>query len=213
MDPVHNKGKRPMIVLKRILPVFAVLLMVAGCGGGGEIPQERFFRLSQPVPPQGDTGQIMHGTLEVPRFIANGLLNERAIAFSWEQTPSVLRQYRTQFWADAPGLMLQDRLARYLQQANVAPRVVMASYGTRADYFIRGEVQRMELVAGENPKAVLEMDLGLVRNQDATILLAKTYRAERAISQADPLAGVEGMDQALVEIFDAFLADLRRLRR
>ncbi len=200
--------------VKRILPVFAILaLTLAGCGGGGEIPQDRFFRLAQPVPPTEKSGLVMQGTLEVPRLIANGLLNERPIAFSWEETPNVLRQYRSQFWSEAPGVMVQDRLARYLQDAGVATRVVMASYGTRADYFVRGELRRMELVAGQTPRSVIEMDLGIIRNQDSALLFMQRYRSEKPISNADPIEAVRGMDAALDEVFAAFLRDVRNLRR
>lgn len=202
--------------LRGILPALAASLVITltGCfgGGGGEIPQDRYYRLDQPMP-KADGGLVMTGTLEVPRILAGGILNEQAIAFSYEEAPDVLRQYRSQFWNDAPGIMIQDRLTRYLQAAGVAKNVVMSSYGVRTDYYVKGELRRMELVAGKMSKVVLEMDLGLVRNQDAVLLFSNNYRMEKTIARAEPGLAVEGINSAMAEIFAAYLNDLYKLRR
>lgn len=203
------------MTLRRILSTLIVSLVIvlSGCFNedNAEIPQDRYYRLDPPMP-KTDRGGAMIGTLEVPRILAGGILNEQAIAFSYEETPNVLRQYRSQFWEDAPGVMLQDRLTRYLQVAGVATNVVMSSYGGRADYYVKGELRRMEMVAGSLPRVVLEIDLGLIRNKDATLLFSNNYRMEKIIARAEPRLAVEGINDAMGEIFAAYLNDLYTLR-
>lgn len=200
---------------KRILSTLIVSLVIVltGCYNedNGEIPQDRYYRLDPPMP-KTDGGLVMIGTLEVPRILAGGILNEQAIAFSYEETPNVLRQYRSQFWEDAPGIMLQDQLTRYLQMAGVATNVVMSSYGGRTDYYVKGELRRMEMVASSLPRVVLEIDLGLVRHKDAALLFSNNYRMEKMIARAEPRLAVEGINDAMGEIFAAYLNDLYKLR-
>ena len=211
LDPRPSVARAPGIrvhpcLLNRMAGVASLLLALAACAGPAA-PPDVFWRI-EPAAAERLAKPLLPGVLEVQRLTADGVLDERAITFAAREG-GALSHYKYDLWSEPPGLMLQDRLSRYLTQAGTAERVLTPDLGVLADWTLRGKIRRLEFLA-DTSKVVVEMELSVVSARNGTLLLLERYEAVRPAGSSGVEGMVTAMDKATSEIFARFLADLTK---
>ena len=195
----------------RLLAAALLALTVAACGTTTEAPRDHFYRLSA-APATAGAAPVLRGTVEVERFLAEGLIGERALLYASTAMPDRLLQYHYHYWSDPPPRMLQEQLVGYLRAARVANTVVTTEHRAQPDYVVHAKVRRMEqLVGAGNPGVVLSVELSLRRESDGKLLLIQVYDVTRTAADNSMAGTVAAMNQALGALYGAFVADLRAL--
>lgn len=203
-----------MPLRRSVLAVLAIALPLAACAPVGEVPTDSFHRLSV-APPASAAGQAAFpGVVEVRAVDADGILAERALAFSdggEGGEGGVLRQYSYHFWVESPAQAVQRELADYLRASGRVGQVVTPRFRVRPDVEVQGRLGRLEQVMtpGGGAKAVVELELGAERTgRDGALVLLRTYRAEAPAADASPAAAAAAVRAALGDIFGRFTDDL-----
>ncbi|MDX1434347.1 MAG: ABC-type transport auxiliary lipoprotein family protein, partial [Gammaproteobacteria bacterium] len=155
--------------------------LLAGCAQQPvSVQEEQFYRLTVAPPAARPPPPVIDGVLEVERFLANGLLTDRAVAYARADAPDVLHQYRYHFWSDTPTRMLQLATVDYLRTARVAGGVVTPELRMDPRWVVSGRLLRFErIVDGSEARVALELDLALRDVEADALLFHETYRDER----------------------------------
>lgn len=193
----------------RLIGVMLAGLVLAACAQG-PIPQDVYYRLQIPEPEAGvNPAPHLAGVAVVRSFEADGILNERAVAYTASDTQT-LGQYNYRFWTDPPPVVVQRELAEHLRAAKVFSDVVTPGYRVAADYEVSGRVARFDETpdATGTPHAVVEVELGLTRLRGLDLLTLRRYRVDVPADGDSVDATAEAMRQALAEVFARFTADL-----
>lgn len=188
--------------MKRYLT--AILLTALTACSSPPTPKDTFYRLEVAQPADMFAPPPIPGVLEVNRLDTDGVLAERALAY---QEGGKLQRYRYDFWSEAPGLMLQDRIAAYLTTANAAAKVVTPDLRVPPDYALRGKLKRFEQIAGADSVAV-EMQLALVNARDGSLILMNTYAAQVKTDGETPAAATAALGSGVTDILNRFRTDL-----
>ena len=184
---------------------------LAACGSAAPVPEDQFYRLSAAAPSSPLAKTLFKGTLEVDRFVADGLTAGRPIVYSEAGKPYRVKEYHYHFWTQPPTVMLRDELVLYLRQARVSDTVVTPEMRLRADYVLTGKIRRLEKIVGTTPKTVLEIELGLRKASGGKLVFLDTYRIESPSSGPGVGAAVESLNESLSSIYANFVADLSKL--
>jgi cholesterol transport system auxiliary component len=191
------------------LPVLVAAVLLAACGSAPPVPEDHFYRLR--VTPAPSPGQkLLPGTVEIDRFVADGLTAGRPIVYSESGKPYQVREYHYHFWTQPPTVMLRDELVAFLRAAKVADAVVTPEMRVPADFVLTGKISRLEKVVGEPPKAVLEMELAVRKAAGGKLVFLDTYRIESTADGAGVDDTVNALNQALATIYRKFLSDLAK---
>jgi ABC-type uncharacterized transport system auxiliary subunit len=170
--------------------------------------KEVFYRFLEPASVEL-SGPVIDGTLRVERLRAEGILSERALLFSREDSPGMVEQYRYHHWAEPPARLVTQGLLEYLQQANVADKVIADDIRTEVDYSIDGEVLRLERVLGNGTSRVnMEVLLRLQEFDSRELVLQKRYRETIAVQEDSLIAVVDALSLARERIYQRFVKDL-----
>lgn len=190
--------------------VFPMLILLAGCAAPGMVPQDSYYRMSDPefVEP---AGAMLDGTVVVPRFLADGLASERQVVYVEANSPMVLRQYNYHFWSESPTRMVQEKTVEYLRRARVASTVVTPEFRAAADYQLTGKIRRLEQVRGPSPRVVVSLELGLYGVRDNRLLHLDIYEQELGIDDDDVARATSAMSAAVLMILSRLTKDLSRL--
>ena len=194
---------KPTLLLASVL--LAPLLVLAGCSQP-KLPQENYYRFVVSKPAGGEV--VLDGSLMVESFIGNGLTSERALLYSTSEAPLKVQQYHYHYWIDPPPQMIQDQVVTYLRSSNYAARVVTADMRLLPDYVLTGRIKRLErIVDGSQFKAVMELEVGLSKARDNSLILLETYMAEE--SAGEGMANtVEAFNRGITKILKKFVAGL-----
>jgi ABC-type uncharacterized transport system auxiliary subunit len=192
--------------------IAVVLLSAAGaCVPQAEIPPDRFYRI--PLA----TGELPLGksrpaqTVVVERPVAEGLLVSRPIVFSEDEGARELREYRYDYWAEPPPVMIRDALVACLERTRFAERVVTDTIRVAADFSVIGNLQRLEHRVATPSKAVVEIKLGIVDNRNDRLVHWSTYFAEAAAADDSVTAAVDAFAGAFSEICWSLATDIAKL--
>lgn len=187
----------------RLFAAALTLAVLAACGGGST-QQEAYYRLSPPGDVGTRAGGPLKGTVEVPHFRADGLLNDRAILY--RQAANTLSGYSYHFWWMAPTVMLEQSLVDTLRKANAFETVSTPELRLNRTYEIVGHIRRLE----RGPAAVtVELELLLRNPRTGAPLLFKTYAQDASVGPEADMAGVvSAFSTAVNTIWANFIADL-----
>ncbi len=194
----------PMPLRLRFWLAAAALAIVSGCGSA-TVPEDFFYRLNIEVPAPAISEPVVSGTVEVDRFLADGLLTNRPIAFTSRGQESQLQTYHYHFWTEPPAIMLQNALAAYARTRKFARAVVTPEMRVDADFVISGKLRRMEQITDGTGAVVVEMEIALRDLRSAKLIHIGTYRAEIETPNQTVRAAVDTITDAVTEIFDKFL--------
>jgi len=196
--------------LFRVLMVAAVGVLAA-CGSADPVPEDQFYRLRAVLSSPPLSKALFPGTLEIDRFVADGLTAGRPIVYSEAGKPFQVKEYHYHFWTQPPTVMLRDELVSYLRAAKVSDTVVTPEMRVPADYVLTGKIIRLERIIGTPPKAVLELELGLRKATGGKLIFLDTYRMEKQSDGSGVDAAVTSLNSALTAIYAKFVDDLSKL--
>ena len=202
---MNTMGEGP--VIRTLGALLLVVSLVAACSQP-QVPEDRFYRLSLPAPAKTLSKPPLDGTLEVERFVADGLTAGRPIVYSKADTPNQVHEYHYDFWTQPPTIMLRDELVTYLRAAGVATKIVTPDLRADPEFVLTGRIKRMEQVLGSPTSAVVELELALRRTSDATVMFVETYRIEVKAKSAKVAAVVTAINGAMAEIYAKCAKDL-----
>ena len=196
-------------IKKAVISTLALVLLAA-CGSAAPVPEDQFYRLSavMTVAPQSKT--LFPGTLEIDRFVADGLTAGRPIVYSEAGKPFQVKEFHYHFWTQPPTVMLRDELVTYLRRAKVADIVVTPEMRVSPDYVLTGKIKHLEQITGEPSRTLLEVELSVRRPTGGKLLFLKTYRIENE-SSGGVAAAVESLNTALSILYSDFVVDLMKL--
>ncbi len=190
--------------------VFLVAPVLAACAQP-PLPQDHFYRLSVGAPENPRAEPRFKGTLEVGRFVADGLTARRPLVYSMGDRPYELHEYHYHFWTGPPPTMLRDQLVDYLRAAKVMTTVVTPEMHVEPDYVLAGRIKRLEKINGVPPRVAVELELGLRRTENDELLFLGTYGVEVKARADTVAAAVAAINDALTEIYAEFTADISGL--
>lgn len=193
--------------MHRLFRPLALALALAACAQP-EVPTDSYYRL-QVTPPSPAAQPVLKGTIEVNRFIADGLVAGRPIVHTEPAQPHQVKEYHYHFWTEPPTIMLRDQLVAYLRAAKIAETVTTPEIRANADYVLTGRIIRLEKVEGAAPKGALEIELGL-RSSGGKIVRLDVYKAEVPAENNSVEAAVRALNKALDQVYAKFAADLAR---
>jgi len=201
--------RRTLIIGLLSVSAIAVAGAVAACGSAPPVPEDQFYRLkavrSHSAAP---TKVLFPGTIEIDRFVADGVTAGRPIVYSEAGKPYQVKEYHYHFWTQPPTVMLRDELVSYLRAANIAKAVVTPEMRVSADYVLTGKVIRLEKVIGTPPRAVLEMEIGVRKATGGELIFLNTYRIETTSDGPGVDDAVHALNVALSTLYDKFVVDL-----
>lgn len=184
---------------------------LAGCfGSAPPVPKEQYFRLIA-SPPPSPLAQPLEGAIEISPFAAEGVMAERPLLFTANDGRK-LEQRNYAYWTDAPPKMLRDQVIAYLRLANAAPDVVPTEDRINAKYQVKGVLHRLEQKVGENPGAIIVLDLSMIEIETGQLVFSNDYAAEKPTADETIDAAAAALNAALDEILASFLADLEKAR-
>ncbi len=196
--------------LFRVLVVVAAGVLAA-CGSADPVPEDQFYRLRAVMSSAPLSKALFPGTLEIDRFVADGLTAGRPIVYSEAGKPLQVKEYHYHFWTQPPTVMLRDELVSYLRAAKVSGPVVTPEMRVPADYVLTGKIMRLERIVGTPPKAVLELELGLRKATGGKLIFLNTYRVEKPSDGSGVDDAVNSLNAALTTIYAKFVDDLSKL--
>jgi len=192
--------------------ILTALLVLSSCGSAPPVPEDNFYRLQAVYADEPFSKQLLPGTIEVERFIADGLTSERAIVFSEVGKPNQVNAYHYHFWIKPPTVMLRDELVSFLRTSKISDAVVTPEMRVRPNYAITGKIKHLEQVrANDQTRTLLETELGLRRPSDGKLLFLDSYRIENVAGGTGVAAAVDSLNTALSIIYADFLADISKL--
>jgi uncharacterized lipoprotein YmbA len=203
----HDPMRRRYLIWKFLSSVVAASI-VAACGTAPPVPEDEYYRLRVPLPAAGK--KLLPGTLEIERFVADGLIAGRPIVYSESDKPHQVREFHYHFWTQPPTIMLRDELVTFLRAANIADAVVTPEMRVPADHVLTGKIVRLEKVVGASPKAALELELSVRKTSGGKLVFLNTYRIESQSSGAGVDDAIRTLNDALATIYRKFLTDLEK---
>jgi len=190
---------------RSVVGILAVLL--AACAQP-PVAQDTFYRLQVAPPAVALATPRLPGTLQVPRFAADGLMAGRPLVFSEAADPLKVEAYHYHFWIEPPGVMLRDELVGYLRAAGVARQVVTPELRLEPDFVLSARIRRIEQVRGAAPKVVVVLDVALNSRQEDRLLLLKTYRVETEAADNSVGAAVAALNGAMATVWAGIVTDI-----
>ncbi len=176
-----------------------------------ELPKDHYYRLQVQVPQVDKDAVLFKGTIEVERFLADGLTAGRPIVYSEAGSEHQLLEYHYHFWTEPPVVMLRDQLIDFLRAAKVADMIVSPEMRSRPNYRLTAKIKRLEKIVGPKPSAIAELQLGLQDEQNGKIIHLANYRVEVGAQSESVGDAVIAMNKALSEIYSRFVASLGKL--
>jgi len=211
MSLVYRKRREPLLNSRRRWLCGILCGLLAGCGEQGvPVPSDRFHRLDVRTPQTVFPSPKLTGTLEVARFRADGVLQNRAIVFVEYDSPNIMHQYHYHLWADAPTRMLQSVTMEYLRDARLADQVVIAGSRLDPSYTLIGDIKKLEHVVGNSSSVVVELEFGLREHKDGSVVWVKNYAADRTVKDDSVGAATLAISESVEEILGNLSADLAR---
>jgi ABC-type uncharacterized transport system auxiliary subunit len=185
--------------------------VLAGCGEQGvPVPADRFHRLVVGSPVAVYSKPPLAGTLEVARFHAAGVLQDRAIVFVEHDNPNVLHQYYYHLWIDGPPRMLQAATVDYLRGTHLADQVITTGLRIVPAYTLTGDIKKLEHVVGNSSAVAVELEFTLREHKGGSAVWIKSYTANRDVKKDSVGAATRAIGEAVGEILNSLSADLAR---
>lgn len=186
-----------------------ITLILTGCLGS-TAPSERFFRLSDPIPPKRYIRRLFPDILTVEMFQARGMLaRERTLLYR-----DLVRSNETQFhavnlWEDHPAAMIQSNIFHCLDQSGLFEVVTGANHYLRPRYSLAGIVENLEQHATNGQfSALLRVHLTLTDGKAEKIILSEIYQATEPAMDGRMEVLLPAFDRAMTQVCAMLISDL-----
>ncbi len=190
-----------------ILSLLAMAPLVA-CSSD-PVPRDTFYRLGAPATPAVLAGGPVKGTVEVPLFKAQGIINERAVLY--RQAARELSQYSYHAWLEPPSVMLQRVFVGALRDAQAFTAVATPDMRLDRNYELTGNILEWEHVlpqGGNGPAVAIALEIGLRRVAGNQQVIMKTYRVTEPAAGESVDAATMAFTSGLDKVVAQFLADV-----
>lgn len=145
--------------LRLILALSALLL--SACTAAPPLP-DRYYRLA-PSPAAASATAPRAPVILLEPFDAFGIYGERNLIYRRPEAGGALEQYRHQFWAEPPTLMLSDGLRSALRAALGETRVHGRETRAKPDYIIRPRLRHLyQALGSQDASAELAIEFSVV---------------------------------------------------
>ncbi len=185
-------------------------LALSACSSGA-VPRDTFYRLGAPAAPQALAGGPIKGTVEIPPFRAQGIVNERAVLY--RESARELAQYNYHTWIEPASQMASRAFVEALRAAQAFTAVASPEMRQNRDYELLGDVREWEHVLPQagGPAAAIAIDISLRRTGDNREMIVKSYRVNEPVAGDSIDAVVQGFTTGLDKIIAQVLGDLAQL--
>lgn len=191
--------------LRRTIIGVCGVFMIAGCSSP-PVPTDTFYNLTSGRAAIGVSTTKLGGIVEVPRFRADGVINERAIVYRASATEQ--RQYSYHYWAEPPAVMVQRSFIDALRSARSFDQVAGPEMRTGRDYELIGTLRRFEHdISRVQGKVAVEMEVALRQVRGGETLILKTYESQRSTGR-DVSGAVEALSAAVNEVIADVMRDI-----
>ena len=190
----------------------AGLVVAAGCGGA--IPKTRYYVMDLPssLPRAQDPAPY---TVAVMLLRAPEPLEQDRIVY--RPSPVELDFYEYHRWAQRPAAMVTAALVDRLRTQNLFSSVAIFDGRAKADYFIRGRVDRLEEVDSGGVAARVEISVELVDTKNSRTVWSGSGSHSSAVTVGEVKAVVteisRGVDASLNQITAGLEQFVRSLPR
>ncbi len=186
------------------------VLALSACSSGA-VPRETFYRLGAPAAPQPMAGGPIKGTVEVPPFRAQGIVNERAVLY--RESARELAQYNYHAWIEPASMMVQRAVIEALRTARAFTAVASPEMRQNRDYELLGDVREWEHVLPQagGPAAAIAVDISLRRIADNREVILRSYKLTEPAAGETVDAAVQAFTTGLDKIIAQVLGDLAGL--
>ena len=196
--------------LPGLFVIVAASAVVAGCVSGPP-PQSAYYTLA-PAVTATTRAKPLVGTILVNRLSARGLTGGRQIVFRDRAHPFQVQRYHYRYWADAPTVLIQDRLVQSLRQAGIADYVITPAERAKADWIVSGNLLMFEHHPyARPPVVVVELELGIVRSKCREPVFLKRYSVQEPAPNNQIEQAIPAFERALTRLIDQFLQDAGRV--
>ena len=191
----------------RVFWVVGVMGLLAGCGSV-DGPATKYYRLDIPPAPT-PTGPSAPVPLRIEPFRATTLLRQDRILY--RPSPGEVGFYEYHRWAEPPNDTVTKALADQLMRGRVFQSVEISDGGEKADYVLRGSIDRLQEVDYMGAvKVQVSISAALedpVRRQQ---LWSSTATSECVVAKSDVRAVVAAMGQASQQSIGRLVTDIAK---
>ncbi len=190
-----------------LLVLVVAMAALTGCSQP-RVPEDHFYRLTIAAPKHMDA-PLIPGIVEVSRFVADGLVSQRAVVYSDAGSANVAQAYHYEFWIEPPTTLLQNALVDYLRAAGAAGTVVTPELRAEPDVIASGRIRNFEHVRnGGRGNVKVVLDLSLRARKSDKLLLVRSYEAERPVTDGQLPTVAREMSAAVEDIYGRLMRDL-----
>lgn len=186
-------------------------LLVAGCGGGADIPESRIYRIGYVPPAAASGGNPLPVTLGVAGLGGAETYQQERLVY--RTLPHKVAYYPYDRWEVPPVEMVTDALIRQLRAGGLYRRVVPYTRDGQVDYMLRGRLLRFDEEDGGPGTpwtAVVEIDYQLVDPQKGQVVSTGLARATQPVQGRQVEAIVESLTVATREAVGSLAAQVAR---
>lgn len=181
-----------MKLFKAFLPAVAAAVLLFGCGGG-KIPQTRYYQLNLPAAPR--PAETLAFTAVVQPFRASEMLTQDRIVY--RPTPEEVGYYEYHRWAEDPRTAVSRGMVAALEAKGTFQTVAPQDGRTKADFLLRGRIERLEEVDYEGGvKVYVTLAAELVDASTARVVWDGEAAENAVVASSNMQTVVESMSDA-----------------
>lgn len=208
-EPFKPTGGKVRGLAWKAYGVAALVAWSAGCGGA--IPKTRYYVLDLPAP----APQARHPapyTVTVMPFRAPEQLEQDRILY--RPSPVEVDFYEYHRWAERPAALLTTALAERLRAGNLFAGVTTFDGRTKADYMIRGRLERLEEVDSPGNVTVrVEMAADVIEVRTSRTVWSKSASHQGQVTEGEVKAVVAEMSRGVENCLGQLAAGLENFAK
>ncbi len=200
------------------LPICSLLLLLAstfvcGCVSTPPTPQDHFYRLTLLETQQKHETPLLKGTLKIERIRSFNIFRERAILYTYADTPEVIKQHHYHHWIDSAPALIHQQIVSYLRESKIAALVVDERYTGQSNYRLLLELNNFERILHDSGaiKVSVGITAELMSANNSQPILIKHLSVEKTTTDASIPASVKAMNEGLLDLYQQLSKNMAAL--
>ena len=189
---------------------YVVMGLLAGCGSVRE-PATKYYKLDLPPAPT-TAGPSAPAALRIEPFRTTGLLRQDRIVY--RPSPVEVGFYEYHRWAEPPNDTVTKALADQLMRRRVFQSVEIFDVGEKADYVLRGSIDRLQEV---DYMGAVKVQVSISAELEDPVRQQKIWSgaasSECVVAKSDVHAVVAAMGQASQQSIGRLVTDVSKFVR